>query len=392
MLLLKNGILHTMENGILKGYDILIENGKIREIAKMIDCSGCEALDLDGRTVLPGLVDAHCHLGMWENGMDEEGADGNESVNPSTPALRAIDAVNPRDAYFREAREGGVTTVVTGPGSANVIGGQFCAIKTAGDRIDDMIIKAPCALKVAFGENPKRVYKGQKKSPITRMATAGILRKELTRAQAYLHKKELAGEDPGKMPEKDLDMEVLCEVLKGDLIMKAHAHRADDILTALRIAKEFNLKISIEHCTEGHTITEYLKGEDIKIVLGPLATERCKIELRELTLSAPGIMEKSGIEFALCTDHPVIVESYLLLSAALAVREGLSEEGALRSVTINAARAAGIEDRVGSISKGKDADLVVFDGDPLDIRNKPVYVLIDGRVVYSALDIRGKKE
>jgi imidazolonepropionase-like amidohydrolase len=342
-------------------------------------------------TVLPGLVDAHCHLGMWEDGMGEEGADGNEGVNPATPSLRAIDAVNPRDGYFREAREGGVTTVVTGPGSANVIGGQFCALKTVGERIDDMIVKAPCALKVAFGENPKRVYKGQKKSPITRMATAGILRRELTRAQEYMRKQANAEKNPEKTPDRDLDMEILCEVLKGNLIMKAHAHRADDILTAIRIAKEFGVKLSIEHCTEGYTIPAFLKGEDIRIVLGPLATERCKIELREMTLAAPGIMEKNGIEFALCTDHPVIIEPYLLLSAALAVREGLSEEGALRSVTINAARAAGIDERVGSIAEGKDADLVLFDGNPMDIRNKPRYVLIDGRIVYSALDTNTKR-
>lgn len=390
MLLIKNGNLYTMEDGIKNGFDILIENEKIKEIGRGISC-GCDVLDAKGMTVLPGLVDAHCHLGMWEDGMGEEGADGNEGVNPATPSLRAIDAVNPRDGYFREAREGGVTTVVTGPGSANVIGGQFCALKTVGERIDDMIVKAPCALKVAFGENPKRVYKGQKKSPITRMATAGILRREFTRAQEYMRKQALAEKNPEKAPDRDLDMEILCEVLKGNLIMKAHAHRADDILTAIRIAKEFGVKLSIEHCTEGYTIPAFLKGEDIRIVLGPLATERCKIELREMTLAAPGIMEQNGIEFALCTDHPVIIEPYLLLSAALAVREGLSEEGALRSVTINAARAAGIDDRVGSIAEGKDADLVLFDGNPMDIRNKPRYVLIDGRIVYSALDTNTKR-
>ncbi len=391
MLLIKNGNLHTMESEPLKGFDILIENGKIKEIAKKI-LADCETMDAKGLTVLPGLVDAHCHIGMWENGMDEEGADGNEFVNPSTPALRAIDGINPRDEYFREAREGGVTTVVTGPGSANVIGGQFCAMKTVGGRIDDMLIKAPCALKVAFGENPKRVYKDQKKSPITRMATAAILRKELLRAKDYMRKIELAGEDESKLPERDLDLDILSEVLRRNLIMKAHAHRADDILTAMRIAKEFNIRLSIEHCTEGHTITEYLKNEDVKIVLGPLATERCKIELRNLTLAAPGIMEKAGIEFALCTDHPVIMEQYLLLSAALAVREGLTEETALRSVTIHAARAAGIADRVGSIARGKDADLVFFGGNPLDIRNKPLCVMIDGKIVYSAIDTFGKKD
>ncbi len=390
MLLIKKGNLYTMEDGVKNGFDILIEDGKIKEIGKGIE-RDCEVLDASGMTVLPGLVDAHCHLGMWEDGMNEEGADGNEGVNPTTPSLRAIDAVNPRDGYFREAREGGVTTVVTGPGSANVIGGQFCALKTVGERIDDMIVKAPCALKVAFGENPKRVYKGQKKSPVTRMATAGILRKEFTRAQEYMRKQALAEKNPEKAPERDLDLEILCEVLKGNLIMKAHAHRADDILTAIRIAKEFGVKLSIEHCTEGYTITEFLKDEDIRIVLGPLATERCKIELREMTLAAPGIMEKNGIEFALCTDHPVIIEPYLLLSAALAVREGLSEEGALRSVTINAARAAGIDERVGSIAEGKDADLVLFGGNPMDIRNKPAYVLIDGKIVYSALDTNVKK-
>jgi imidazolonepropionase-like amidohydrolase len=390
MLLIKNGNLYTMESEPLKGFDILIENGKIKEIGKKI-LANCETLDAKGMNVLPGLVDAHCHIGMWENGMDEEGADGNEFVNPSTPSLRAIDGINPRDEYFKEAREGGVTTVVTGPGSANVIGGQFCAMKTVGDRIDDMIIKAPCALKVAFGENPKRVYKEQKKSPITRMATAAILRKELIRAGEYMRKIEMAGDDGLKLPERDLDLDILCEVLRGNLIMKAHAHRADDILTAIRIAKEFNIRLSIEHCTEGHTITEYLKNGNVKIVLGPLATERCKIELRNLTLAAPGIMEKAGLEFALCTDHPVIMEQYLLLSAALAVREGLSEETALRCVTINAARAAGIDDRVGSIARGKDADLVLFGGNPLDIRNKPSCVIIDGKMVYSAIDSCIKK-
>lgn len=390
MLLIRNGNVFTMEGPILAGHDILIEDGKIKEIDRDIQAD-CEVLDAKGMIVIPGLVDAHCHLGMWENGMDEEGADGNESVNPSTPSLRAIDAINPRDEYFREAREGGVTTVVTGPGSANVIGGLFAAIKTVGDRIDDMIVKAPCALKVAFGENPKRVYKEQKKSPITRMATANILRKELLRAQEYMRKTADAAGDPAKLPERDLDLDVLAQVLRGELLMKAHAHRADDILTAMRIAKEFGVRLSIEHCTEGHTIPQYLKETDAAVVLGPLAIERCKIELRELDIAAPGILEKSGIEFAICTDHPVVMEQYLLVSVALAVREGLSEEAALRSITINAARACGIGDRVGSIAPGKDADLVLFAGTPLDIRNKPQCVIIDGKIVHTVLDTNGKQ-
>ncbi len=390
MLLIRNGNVYTMEGPVLQGCDILTENGKIKEIARDIQAD-CEVLDATGLTVIPGLVDAHCHLGMWENGMDEEGADGNEAVNPSTPSLRAIDSINPRDEYFREAREGGVTTAVTGPGSANVIGGLFAAIKTAGDRIDDMIVKSPCALKVAFGENPKRVYKDQKKSPTTRMATANILRKELVRAQEYMRKTTAAAGDPSKLPERDLDLDVLAQVLRGELLMKAHAHRADDILTAIRIAKEFNIRLSIEHCTEGHTIPQYLKDEDVKIVIGPLAIERCKIELRELDIAAPGILERNGIEFAICTDHPVVMEQYLLVSCALAVREGLSEQAALRGVTINAARACGIDDRVGSIAPGKDADLVLFAGNPLDIRNKPRYVLIDGKVAYSAIDTNAKR-
>lgn len=385
MLLIKNGTVYTMEGPVLTECDILIENGKIKAVGANLRAN-CEALPADGMTVLPGLVDAHSHIGMWENGMGEEGADGNEAVHPSSPSLRAIDGINPCDGYFREAREGGVTTAVTGPGSANVIGGQFCAVKTAGDRIDDMIVKAPCALKVAFGENPKRVYKEQKKSPSTRMATAGILRKELTRAQEYLRKQAQGMLDPSKAPERDLDLEVLALALKGELLVKAHAHRADDILTAIRIAKEFGLRLSVEHCTEGHRIAPYLKEAGVRVVLGPLATERCKIELREQTLAAPGILERHGVEFAICTDHPVVMEQYLLLSAALAVREGLSEEAALRSVTISAARAAGIEGRVGSIAPGKDADLVVFPGHPLDIRNKPQYVLIDGKIVYSTRD------
>ena len=382
MILIKNAKIHTMTGQNLEPGDILIDGDKIQQVGPEIDAPNAQVIDATGLTAMPGIIDAHCHIGMWEDGMGEEGADGNECVDPISPELRAIEGINPFDRCFEEARENGITTVVTGPGSANVIGGQFVALNTVGDTIEDMIIKEPLALKIAFGENPKGVYSEQKKSPSTRMATAAMLRQALIDAQEYekaiLRAQEKEDENP---PERDLQKEILVKALHREILVKAHAHRADDILTAIRIGKEFNLDLSIEHCTEGHLIAQQLKKEKVKIILGPLITERCKIELKNLTFEAPRKLYEQGIEFAIMTDHPVIPTQYLPVCAAICVRYGLPEEEALKAITLNAAKAVGLEDRLGSIQPGKQADIVLWAGDPLDARTKVEQVWIRGQQV-----------
>lgn len=383
MLVIKNARLLTMtENGSFVG-DIRIDGGKIAEIAQNIDTTGCDVFDAEGMYAMPGIIDAHSHIGMWEDGMGREGSDGNEATNPVTPEMRSIDGINPFDRCFKEAVACGVTTAVTGPGSANVVGGTFVAMKLYGRSMDEMILKFPVAMKAAFGENPKRVY-GDKAAPATRMAIAAILRKALAGALDYAKKIENAKDDPSKMPERDLGKEALLPVIRRELPLKIHCHRADDILTAIRIAKEFNVRFTLDHCTEGYLIPDLLK-ETIEetgagIIIGPLLTDRSKIELRNVSFSAPKALYDAGIDFAMMTDHPVIPEQYLPVCAALAVREGLPEDAALRSITINAARITGIDDRVGSLEVGKDADIAVFSGHPLDFRSRCMLCTVDGQV------------
>jgi imidazolonepropionase-like amidohydrolase len=378
MILIKNAKILTMAGADIDCGDILIENDKIAAVGTNLSApEGTEVIDATGLWALPGFIDAHCHLGMWEDGMGFEGADGNGMTDPVTPQMRAIDAINPIDPCFKEAREAGITTACTGPGSANVIGGQFVAVKTYGSRIDDMILKAPLAMKAALGENPKRVYDEQKKSPSTRMATAAIFREAMVAAQEYRRKQ--GGEHA---PDRNLKMEILVDVLEGRLPLKIHAHRADDIITAIRLAKEFNLNYSVEHCTEGYMIAEILKQENVKVIVGPLLSERSKIELKNLTFDAPRILAEAGIKFAMMTDHPVIPLQYLPVEAALAVREGLDEHTALEAITINAAEITGLADRIGSLVAGKDADISLFNGNPLDFRVKPQRVFINGKQVY----------
>lgn len=385
MLVIKNARLLTMtENGSFVG-DIRIDGGKIAEIAQNVDTTGCDVFDAEGMYAMPGIIDAHSHIGMWEDGMGREGSDGNEATNPVTPEMRSIDGINPFDRCFREAVACGVTTAVTGPGSANVVGGTFVAMKLYGRSMDEMILKFPVAMKAAFGENPKRVY-GDKAAPATRMAIAAILRKALAGALDYAKKIENAKDDPSKMPERDLGKEALLPVIRRELPLKIHCHRADDILTAIRIAKEFNVRFTLDHCTEGYLIPDLLK-ETIEetgagIIIGPLLTDRSKIELRNVSFSAPKALYDAGIDFAMMTDHPVIPEQYLPVCAALAVREGLPEDAALRSITINAARITGIDDRVGSLEVGKDADIAVFSGHPLDFRSRCVLCTVDGQVAH----------
>lgn len=370
------------------GY-IVIQYGKIIDLGDMKNLDEgkyeiSQSIDAGGCYVLPGFIDAHCHVGMWEDSIGFEGDDGNEDTDPVTPHLRAIDAINPYDRSFMEAMEAGVTTVVTGPGSANVIGGQFAAVKTFGRRIDDMILKEPIAMKVAFGENPKNVYHNKNQSPVTRMATAAILRENLLRAKEYKEQKDEYINDPDEKDKPDFDfkMESLVKVLNREMPLKAHVHRADDIFTALRIKKEFSIDMTLDHCTEGHLIVDYLKEEAVPIMVGPSLSDRSKVELRNLTFQTPGILSKAGIPVAIITDHPEIPIQYLPLCAALAVREGMDEYEALKSITIYPANHCGIGERVGSLKIGKDADIAIFNGDPLDFRTRTKYVLIDGKITY----------
>lgn len=383
MLLIKNGKVFTMEGKVFESASILVKDGKIKEIGENIVAPlDAQVIDAEGKIVTPGFIDAHCHLGMWEDSIGFEGADGNEMTDPVTPHLRAIDGINPLDRTFEESRQGGVTCAATGPGSANVIGGQFAAIKTYGDRIDDIIVKEPLAMKCAFGENPKRVYNEKNKSPMTRMATAAILRETLMKANEYKDKLEAAGDDKSKRPALDMKMEAMLGVLNGDMPLKAHAHRADDILTSIRIAKEFGVKLTLEHCTEGHLIAHHIKNENLAAVVGPSFGDRCKFELKNLTFETPGVLSKAGVKVAIMTDHPVIPLQHLGLCAALAVKAGMDEEEALKAITINAAEILELDDRVGSLKEGKDADIVIWSQHPFEMKAEVLYTIIDGKVVY----------
>lgn len=383
MIFIKNGHIYTMAGQVLENGSILIKDGKIVEVgADLVAPDNAEVIDAKGKMVTPGFIDAHCHLGLFEEGIGFEGSDGNEMVDPVTPQLRAIDAINPMDISFKEAYEGGVTTAVTGPGSANVIGGTFLALKTYGHRVDDMIIKDPVAMKIAFGENPKRVYNSQKKSPVTRMATASILRETLFKAKTYMDKKENA-EDETKKPDYDMKMEAMIPVLKREIPVKAHAHRADDIFTALRIAKEFNIDITLDHCTEGHLIADELAKEGKSAIVGPSFGSRSKFELQNKTFDTPRVLVEAGVKIAITTDSPVIPLQYLSLCAGLAHKAGLDEMEALKAITINAAEIIGLDKRVGSIEVGKDADIVIFEGNPIkDVDYQTYMTIIDGKIVF----------
>ncbi|SCY74274.1 amidohydrolase [Alkaliphilus peptidifermentans] len=383
MLLIKNGKIITMAGVNIEKGCILVEKNKIIDIAPNIDApDGTTIIDAEGKMIFPGMIDAHCHLGLWEDAIGFEGADGNEMTDPVTPHLRSLDGINPMDRTFEEAYQGGITAVATGPGSANVIGGQFAAIKTFGRRIDEMIIAEPVAMKVAFGENPKRVYHEKKRSPMTRMATAAILRETIMKAINYKNKKEEAKNDKSKQPTFDFKLEAMLPVLEGKIPLKAHAHRADDILTSIRIAKEFGLKITLEHCTEGHLIADYISQEGCAAIVGPTLGDRSKFELKNKDFETPAILYKAGVKIAIMTDHPVIPVQHLPMCAALAMKSGLPEEEALKSITINAAEILGLDDRIGSLEIGKDADIVIWNKHPLDLQASVECTIIDGNIVY----------
>ena len=381
MLLIRNARLFTMEgDGYIEGGDVLMEAGKVVAAGANLSAPGAKVIDAHGAYATPGFVDPHTHIGLWADGERDDTGDGNEETDPVTPHLRALDAVNPVDPCFAEACRAGVTSVAAGPGSANVLGGQFLAMKTHGKSLKTMLIKEPLAMKAAFGENPKHVYGSNGKRPGTRMGTAAVLREAFYEAREYMEKR--AGKDADKRPAFNLKNEALAMVLRRELLLKMHAHRADDILTAIRLVKEFDLRASVEHCTEGHLIADELREAGVGVILGPLLCDRSKPELKNLTMKAPAILHRAGVKFALMTDHGVIPEQYLPVEAGLCVREGLPEMEALRAITINAAEVIGLSERIGSLAPGKDADVVLFDGHPLETRTRASLVIVDGEIVY----------
>ncbi len=381
MLLIKNGHVKTMASeDIICGCVLIGDDGKIEKVGKDISCEGAEFIDASGKLVTPGCVEAHCHIGLDNSAMRWEGHDYNEASDPITPHMRAIDSINPIDETFEEAISHGVTSACTGPGSANVVGGTFTSIKLTGKRVDNMIIRDPVAMKCAFGENPKGVY-GQngKKTPITRMGTAALLRELLFKSKKYLEAKE-----SGKEPNFDMKLEAMIPVIKGEIPLKAHAHRSDDIFTSIRIAKEFGVKLTLDHCTDGSLIADELAKEGFPAFVGPSFGNKSKIELKNKDFSTPGDLHRAGVPISIITDAPVIPLMYLPLCAGLAERSGLDYEEAWRAITINPAKHTGIGDRVGSLECGKDGDVVIWEADPLRNIGAEAYItIIDGKIVHS---------
>ena len=383
-MLLINAKIMTMEDAVIDCGYIQIKDDKIIAVGDMNSAPQDDnVLYLQGKTVYPGFIDAHCHMGMAEEGLDFEGDDLNEMTDPVSPHLRGLDAINPVNQSFPEAVDAGATTVVTGPGSANAISGQFCAIKTYGKRVDKMVLREPVAMKFALGENPKKVYNDKSETPMTRMATAALIREELSKAKRYLEDVQKAEEDPEENdpPEFDAKKEALIPVLKRELKAHIHCHRSDDIFTAVRLAEEFELDYVLIHCTEGHLIADELKEIGAPVVNGPLMCTRTKPELHHASDKTPGILSKAGLQVAICTDYNVIPIWMLPITAGYAVREGMDYMEALKAITINPARICGIEDRVGSVKVGKDADLLVYSQDPLTLAAKPDMVFINGKQV-----------
>lgn len=380
MLLIKNARIYTMEDDILENYDILLKDGKISKIDKDINHSQVETINAKGLNVYPGLIDAHSHVGIYENSIGFEGADGNEMSDPITPEVRAIDAINAMDESIIESNQGGVTTLCVAPGSANVVGGSCCVFKTFGSVIDDMLIKDNIAIKAAFGENPKRVYKDSKIK--SRMRTAQLLRELLFKTIEYKNKKSYAKKDISKMPAFDMKLEAMLPVINKEIPLKIHAHRADDILTALRIVKEFNLDATFEHVTEGHLIAKKFAESGFPAMVGPSLSGKSKYELKNLTFKTPGILQKAGVKVAIITDSPVIPQQYLGLCAGLAVKSGMDEMEALKAITINPAQILKVDDRIGSIKVGKDADLIITEGNILDSRTNVLYTIIEGKITH----------
>ena len=379
MICIKNGTLHTAVSKETFIADILIDGGKIVKIGKGLSADGAEVIDATGLHVYPGFVEAHCHIGLDGYGIGYEGHDYNELNDPVTPQVQAIDGINPFDPCMKMAAKAGVTCFATGPGSSNSIGGTFAAIKPVGTRVDNMIVKFPIAMKCAFGENPKRCY--QKQGISSRMTNAAKIREALNKAKVYRAKIEAAGDDASKLPAYDQKSEALIPVLNHEIPLKAHAHQANDIFTAIRIAKEFGVGLTLEHVTEGHMIVDELAKENLPLAVGPTFGHASKFELQNKTWETPGILAKAGCHVSIITDAPVTPLHYLPLCAGLAIKAGMDEYEALRAVTINPAEHIGIADRVGSLEEGKDADVVIVDGCPFDVTGVIKHVLINGEEV-----------
>ncbi len=383
ILLIKHGTVHDAVQREAYQADILVKNGKIAGIGPGLeekDFGEAQVLDASGLQVYPGFVEAHCHLGLDGYAIGYEGSDYNEMTEALTPELSAVDGLNPQDESIHLAMEGGVTCVAAGPGSSNVLGGTFAVYKTAGKRIDDMVIREKAAMKCAFGENPKFCYKD--KEIYSRMTTASKLRVMLRRAQEYLARKEAAKDDILKQPAYDPKLEALIPVIQGELPLKAHVHQANDIFTAIRIAREFGVGLALDHCTDGSLIAEELAREGYPVAVGPTLTHASKFELKNKSFATPGDLARAGCQVSIITDSPVIPQQYLALCAGLAVKSGMDPFDALKSITINAARHIGVSDRVGSLEVGKDGDFVIAEGDPMISDTRLCYVLIDGKVTY----------
>lgn len=374
MLLIQNATLHTMEQRKPVHGDLLMKAGRIAEIADRIPpTEDMQLIHAQGLHVYPGFIDAHSHLGIAEERMTDHVDETNEGTNPVTPCLRAIDAINPMDSAFHNALASGVTGAMIGPGSSNPIGGQFAFIKTDGRRIDDMVVLAPAAIKIAFGENPMTNYGPNGNIPSTRMGIASLIREELFLARQYFSEEN---------PEPDFNMECYRELFEGKIPLKAHVHRTDDIFTAIRIAEEFGLGLTLDHCTEGHLIAEEIAESGFPAIVGPSLASRTKDEVSLSDFKTPGILQKAGVPVALTTDHPVSRIQYLPLCAALAAKEGMDSFAALRAITIEAARICRVDHRLGSLTVGKDADIAIWDGDPLQIASTVRYTIVNGNIAW----------
>ena len=387
MLLIQNGLLYTMEDENPFYGDLLIKDGKIIRIAEKIEIdSDTKIIDAQGKSVFPGFIDAHSHLGIAEEKISVLGDSCNEGTNPLTPTMRGIDAINPMDSAFHNALAVGITGAMIGPGSANAIGGQFAYVKTYGRCIDEMVVLAPAAIKIAFGENPITNYGTNGNMPSTRMGIAALIREELYRAKQYFEEEKSQikqnKNSSTNAGQKDFAMESYRELFEGKIPLKAHAHRVDDIFTAIRIAKEFGLGLTLDHCTEGHLVAEEIAEAGYPAIVGPSLSSRSKYEVRELDFKTPGVLQKAGVRVALTCDHPVSRIQYLPLCAGLAAKEGLGEGNALKAITIDAARICRVDDRLGSLKVGKDADIVIYDGSPLEIKGNAMMTIINGEIVW----------
>ena len=375
---------------VVEGGTVLVLGGRIAAVGTdVVVPDGVPVVDAAGRWVLPGFVEAHGHVGVHEEGVGWAGQDTNELTDPVGARFRAMDAINPADEGFRDALAGGVTAVVVKPGSGNPIGGQTVAVKSWGRMVDEMVFAQPCSVKSALGENPKRVYGEKGETPSTRLGVAAVIRGALTRAQDYRARRDDAAAE-GKPFERDADLEVLVRVLSGELPWCQHTHRADDIATAIRLADEFGYRLVINHGTEGHLLSDVLAERGIPVIIGPLFTSRSKVEVNQRDLRNPGLLARAGVQIAITTDHPVVPINFLVYQAILSVKEGLDRETALQAITINPARILGLDDRVGSLEVGKDGDLVLWDGDPLDIMSRARTVVLEGRRVYDYDESAGR--